>query len=938
MTTPLLTTKLHIPPVRPRDRVVSRPRLIRRLNQGLERKLVLISAPAGFGKTTLASEWVRDIGETTPPISTAWLSLDEDDNDLARFLSYLVAALRTVDAGTGKGVLSQLQVAQPESTPAEEALTVLINDIAAIPGRMVLVLDDYHLIEARVIHDALTFLLQHLPPQMHLVVATREDPLLPLARLRARGQLTELRAAALRFTLAEAAEFLNRVMGLDLAEKDIATLEARTEGWVAGLHLAALALQGRSSAQGHPDTSSFIKSFAGSHRYVLDYLVEEVLERQPEAIQTFLLQTAILDRLTGPLCDAVRFGNGTVVRGRDSGQATLEALDRANLFVVPLDEERRWYRYHHLFADLLRQRLRQNPPPALRASPPTGGSEGGTIAELHRRASEWYGRNGFIDGAIEHALRSEDFERAADMIEAYFGDIWQFGEHTKLQRWLEAIPIEVTCTKPHLCILRAGNLYTHGRIDEAERCLRVAEDTLSDWDGMLETAQQGAGTDARRLMGKAAVVRSHLLTYHGDEEGSIRYARQALEYLPESDAIWRWSALDSLGTVYSGIDDPSAYRVRAEALEASKAAGNAYTILLASLRLVVTLRDLGRLQEAVEICQQELKRANENGLAQTALVGWLYTLWGEILAERNELDEALSLTRKGVALTRRGNDVTLLGSSYLCLMRVLFSRGDLELAQKTIQELTYAAPGEGLSPWITVQMAAWRARIWLAQDRLQAAAHWANELGVELTAELARLHDFDYAVLARVLIAQKRLDEACRLLERLVEAAEASGRRSKLIELLNLQALAFEAGGASTRAMTVLERALTLAEPGGFVRIFVDEGPAMARLLYQVLPHAVGTAYVRGLLAAFPAVELERPISTPSPDAESEWIEPLSERELEVLQLIAEGLTNREIADRLFLALNTVKGHSRNIYGKLGVHSRTQAIAKARGLGILPAI
>jgi len=418
MDIPLLQTKLYIPPVRPE--LVSRPRLIEQLNKGLHRKLTLISAPAGFGKTTVVSDWIRQ-----SEIPVAWLSLDDGDNDPVQFLTYFIATLEQIDNTIGQTGQGMLQSPQPP--PPEALITALINEIAAVPSQFVLVLDDYHLIEAQAIHDALTFLLEHLPPRMHLIIAAREDPPLSLARLRARGQLTELRATDLRFTSAEAAEFLIQVMDLNLSAEDIAALETRTEGWIAGLQLAAISMQGRA------DTASLVQSFTGSHRHVLDYLVEEVLEQQSESVQAFLLHTSILDRLTGTLCDAVT--------GQDNGRATLEILDRANLFIVPLDDERRWYRYHHLFGDLLRQRLRQ--------------TQSEQVPTLHNKASEWYEQKGFVDEAIDHALRGECFERAVHLIEAHVDTIWQRGEHAKLRRWLDRLPAEVSSSKPQLCIFRA---------------------------------------------------------------------------------------------------------------------------------------------------------------------------------------------------------------------------------------------------------------------------------------------------------------------------------------------------------------------------------------------------------------------------------------------------------------------------------------------------
>ena len=980
MITSLLRTKLHVPPVR--SELVSRPRLIERLNAGLTRKLTLISAPAGFGKTTLLSEWINTgvssreygVGEgSATPYSLfptplfAWLSLDEDDNDPTRFLSYLVAALQTlppsqvegIEPGTGPdiaaGVLGALQSPQPP--PTESVLTVLINEISALPDRIVLVLDDYHLIEAEPIHDALTFLLRRLPPQMHLVIATRDDPLFPLARLRARGQLTELRAADLRFSSSEAAEFLNHVMGLDLSAEDIAALETRTEGWIAGLHLAAI------SMQGHKDVTGFIRSFTGSHRFVLDYLVEDVLEQQSESVQTFLLQTAILDRLTGSLCDAVRFGVAET-HGQDNGQAMLEALERANLFIVPLDEERRWYRYHPLFSDLLRHRLRQAPPPL--SSPPSGGTEeeghdkerhrattklsspllggteGGIVAELHHRASEWYEQNGFTDEAIQHALRAGDFERAAHLIEGVAEAIWVRGEDVKLLRWLDELPVELMVSKPGLCIFHAWSLFATGQQDAAEQSLQGAEQVLEpNTDRATETVpierDRLPGSDGAKLRGRAAATRAYLAFYRGDLPGIIRYSRQALDYLPEQDLTWRSAATNVLGDAYDFEGEmAAAYQARLEALEVSKAAGNIYQIMIANLKLAIILRHQGRLQRTVEICQQQMQLASKSEMSQTVVVGWLLSIWGEVLAEINDLDGAIHQAKKGVELTERGGEVAMLGWSYLCLTRVLYSRGDMTGAEEIVQKMENAAREYDLPPCITNQMAAWRARLWLAQDKLDAASQWVQDRGLDADGDPAYLHEMEYVVLARILIAQGRLDEAAALLQRLLEAAEAGGRAARAIEILLLQALVFQAGDDTTQAMAALERALALAEPGGFVRVFVDEGPPMARLLYEAAARGIAPEYARRLLEAFPVAEPAQtgPSRTLAP--QSELFEPLSERELEVLQLIAAGLTNPEISSRLFLALNTVKAHTRNIYGKLNVHSRTQAIVRAQELGLLP--
>jgi LuxR family maltose regulon positive regulatory protein len=961
---PLLQTKLHIPPVRPG--LVSRPRLMERLNAGLGqnsfheslgfgRKLTLISAPAGFGKTTLVSEWVQAIGRAAPPIAIAWLSLDEDDNDLARFLVYVVAALSRIEANIGKGVLNQLRASPP---PAEEILTFLINVIAATPGqKIILVLDDYHLIEDQAIHDALTFLLARLPRQLHLVISTREDPYLSLARLRARGQLTELRATDLRFASFEAAEFLNRVMGLALSAEDIAALEARTEGWIAGLQLAALALQGLAlqgtiSGRGHKDVAGFVQSFTGSHRFVLDYLVEEVLERQPKSIQTFLLQTAILDRLTGPLCDAVcsvgtaSISSGNAVRlgsaqspsssrGTAESQAILETLDRANLFVVPLDNERRWYRFHHLFADLLRQRLRQVHPE--------------WIATLHQRASAWLEQNGFPEEAIEHALRAGDLERAASLMEAHADAAWRRGEHAKLRHWLDALPLEAIRAEPRLCVYHTWYLFAGGRQDEAEEALQACEEAMDasrdPATGTTPLAHRGllSDLDRQRMRGRAAVIRAFIATYNGDVPGIIRYARHALDCLPEQDLTWRRDAALALGDAQGFRGDlASAYAARLEAAEASQAAGDTIFSLLAHLKVAITLREQGRLQRTIELCQEQLEFASKNGLMRAAVPGGFLAIWGEALGEMGDLEGAHDLVARGMESAERGGESLVAGWGYLCLTRMLYSRGDMAGVIAIARKVGRSARESQMPPWIATEMAAWKARSWLAQGKLAAASRWARQRGLIADGQLKQVDAFDFfslnafTILARILLARERWNEALGLLSRLLEAAQAGGRTSKAIEILGLQAMTAQAKGDTSLALAAIENALTLAAPEGFVQTFVDEGPPMAHLLYQALGRGMEPEYVSRLLAAFPVAEPEPAAPMSSQTHESDLIEPLSERELEVLQLVAEGLTNREIAARLFLSLNTVKGHTRNIYGKLNVHSRTQAVARAQSLGLLP--
>jgi LuxR family maltose regulon positive regulatory protein len=917
----LLATKLYIPHSRPE--LVSRLRLTEKLNDGLHRKLTLVSAPAGFGKTTMLSEWVQAIGKTNPLVAIAWLTLDGGDNDYVRFLTYFIAALNQaagIETSIGKGSLSMLQSLQPP--PIETILTPLINEIANLSNRILLVLDDYHLIEAQPIHEILIFLLENIPPPMHLVIATREDLNLPLARLRAREQLTEIRAADLRFTSTEVTEFLNQIMGLSLSVENIAALERRTEGWIAGLQLAAI------SIRGHDDATSRIKSFTGSHRFVLDYLIAEVLEQQSEKVQTFLLQTSILKRLTGPLCDAVCFENTETTTGQENSQETLEILERANLFIVPLDDERRWFRYHHLFADLLRQRLHQTQPER--------------VPTLHTRASKWYERNGLIDEAIDHALNAEDIERGVQLIEQHIDTIWAHGEYAKLRRWLEGLPDELVLSRPQLSIFRAWDLFAGGWLDAGERFLQAAELAYDlDTEQVSETESQSQDqifkSSRQGVRGRAAAIQAWMAAYrHHNISGLIQHLRQALEYLPNQDLHWRSAVAITLADTYAFNGDlQAAYQARLEALKICEAANNNYLYMYNSAKMALNLKYQGRLLQVQELCQQRIRFANECGMSQTAVVGWLLAIMGDVLAETNDLDGAFDLAKNSLKLTEHGGDVSMLGWSYLCLTRVLFSKGDMTGAEEIVLKLEKLAHETIVPAWIVDMNAAWHSRIWLAQGNLEAASQWVEERGLDPCEEPTHMSGFEYVALARILIAQRRMNETTRLLQCMLEVAEVGGDIMRVIEILILQALAFQAEVDTTRAMTTLEQALTIAEQMGFYRIFMDEGASMAPLLYEALERDIAPDYVNRLLQAFPIDESEQIDLVEPQNAESGYIEPLSEREIEVLQLIAEGLTNSEIASRLVLSLGTVKTHARNIYGKLGVHNRTEAVARARVLGIL---
>jgi LuxR family maltose regulon positive regulatory protein len=903
----LLTTKLYIPPTR--LELVPRLGLVERLNEGLHGKLTLISAPAGFGKTTLVSEWVDhlqrdDPNENQSKHKIAWLSLDKNDKELSRFLTYIVAALNKAEGNEisfGTGTLGMLQF--PQLPAPESILTAFINEIVQIPDKIILILDDYHTVESQPIDDALSFLIEHLPPNLHLVIVTRTDPPLPLARLRARDQLNEFRAADLRFTPSEATEFLNQVIGLGLSIEDISTLEARTEGWIAGLQLLAVSIQGRE------DPSRLIQSFSGSHHFVLDYLIEEVLEKQPEHIQTFLLKTAILDQLTGPLCNALT--------SRQDSQEILEELEHDNLFIIPIDAERRWYRYHHLFADLLRQRLHK--------------TQTEHAPELHLQASKWHEKEKYFDKAIEHAFLAEEYHRAAELIDKNVEAIWQSKEFTNMRNWLSELPSELLTAKPQLCILYAWDQFASGQLVTADQYLQTAEEALDANSGQPPDPAQ------TRLKGRMFAIRAFMAAYLGDIKGIIQSAHQALEHLPEEELTWRSLAVIALGDAYvltRGL--PEVLKVRLEARELSRASGNIYLFITAGLKLASALRQQGHLQQVVDICHSLTQHAKEHGIHQTYIIGWLLAIWGETLAELNELDEAKSKASDVSALVEQAGDEGMMGWSLLSLIRIFFSRGELDSAREIINKIQGNLTAYEKFPMVAHHTSYWQVRTWLAQGKVEKASRWAEERHLSADRESKRLMSVDYLAFLRILIAQGRLDEAQILLDPIIEMTEQRGHTTRLIEILILKALASEASGETSEAMEAIEQALTVAEPGGFIRIFVDEGPPMAKLLYEAISRRISPRYAGRLLAAFPDTKPEQITSPKRPALEFELIEPLSEREIEVLHLISEGMTNKEIASKLFLSLNTIKVHTRNINSKLGTHNRTESVARARLLGLLP--
>ncbi len=888
MYAPLLATKLCIPPHR--SKIVLRSRLIERLNEGVQRKLTLISAPAGFGKTTLVSEWVAG-GDW----KVAWVSQDEGDNDPARFLSYIVAAMQTIEANIGAGISGALQ--NPQLPSIELLLTSLLNEIAAIPVSFILVLDDYHLIDSQPVDQAIAFLLDHLPSQMHLVIASREDPSLPLARYRARGQLTELRAADLRFTPAEAAEFLNRVMGLNLSAENIAALETRTEGWIAGLQLAAL------SMQGHQDTASFIRSFTGSHHFVLDYLIEEVLGQQPERVHTFLLRTSILDRLCGALCDAVlgdAFG---------TGQETLEYLERANLFIVPLDQERRWYRYHHLFGDLLRQRL-------------------GTprdISEYHLRASQWYETNGNSAEAFHHALSAMDFERAARLAEAAYPGADKFFQSAAWLARVKQLPEAVVRSRPELCF-QAGRAYSGaGDPQTSEVHLRNAERALADTPGQAGFAI---------LPGNIALSRAYNAQIQGYLTDTVKYAELALQLIPEDDVYRRAQAVITLEITHwaSGALESSLHAIQAWMADMHKM-GNPVFVIAGAFAEADLLVVLGRLSEAIRAYQQALKLAAEHGAEAQQITAHHHLGLALIYHELGDSESTAVHMQTAADLGQRTTLVDWLYRWKLAQARFKESAGEWDAALELLNEAkrNYV---KNLIP-ITRPVEALKAQIYLKQGRLDKALEWAKERGSLTTDEISYLDEFDLLTLVRIRLAEGSFTGLDDLLKRLRNLAQAQSRMGSLLEILLTEALAHQAQGQTPQALAALERALTLAKPEGYLRTFVDEGEAMRmlisdfRLTMDRHPHPL-LVYTDKLLAAFGSpsdFQLTSPQSLP-PDS-------LTPRELEILRLVAQGFSNTEISQRLYLALSTVKGHNLRIFAKLQVQNRTEAVARARELGLL---
>jgi LuxR family maltose regulon positive regulatory protein len=907
---PLLETKLYLPRWSA-DRV-SRSRLCDRIQP--QRKLTLISAPAGFGKTTLLAEWIAAV----PHRSVAWVSLDATDNDPAVFWTYLITALRNIQPGLGERLLSLLQSPQPPET--ESVLRLLLNDLTAVNAQCALILDDYHAIATQAIHDGMGFLLSHLPPQMHLILASRADPPLSLARLRSHGDLTELRVSDLRFTPDEAAAFLNQVMGLAIAAADVAALEQRTEGWIAGLQLAALSLQGRENV------ADFVAAFSGGDRYIVDYLLEEVLQRQPAGVRHFLLQTAILERLNGSLCDSVT--------ARADGQTMLETLERGNLFIIPLDNQRQWYRYHHLFADVLKAH-------ALMESP-------AHVPRLHERASAWYEQHNLYAEAIRHALAAEDFERAADLIERVWPTMRRRQRETTVFGWITSLPDALIRHRPVLSVVYALVLLNDGQLDAAESRLQDAERCLAAIADSTESLAVVVTDKAqlRSLPASIANARAYRAAALRDVPSTVTYAQQALELLPEDEEYERGTTAALLGLAYWTSGKPEAgYRSFAEGLAIFKHMGLPQIAIGGTLILAQMGMAQGRLHRTIQICEQSLQLAAEQGDPVLPGTPELYLALSEVRYEQGDLATASQLWQSGETLRQQAS---LSGAKFLWRVvqaRLTAAEGDMEMALDQLhqaEQLYYTAP----MPVPNVRpIAALRARLWLRQERLTEALNWVSDRGLSVDDELSYLQEYEHLTLAQTLIAQYRRDgtdelmhQAMEPLTRLLAAAEAQERTGSIIEILVVQALAYEAKADLAGAIPTLERALTLAEPEGYVRIFAEHGTPMARLLQEAMMHNITPTYTQQLLTAAETwgqqpKELPHPPIYPS--THPTLIEPLSQRELEVLRLLNTELSGPEIARELVVALSTVRTHTKRIYGKLNVTNRRAAVKRAAELDLI---
>ena len=918
--TPVLATKLFAPARRPQ--LVARRRLTERLDTTLEagHRLTLVSAPAGFGKTTLVGDWVAHLGGTRPDTRGAWLSLDDGDNDLTRLLAHVVAALHNVGLDVDDAVVDSLHTA---STTA--ALTALVNDLTTAGvhrphTRWILVLDDYHAIEAVEVHEAVAFLVDHLPGHLHLLITTRSDPPLALARLRSRGQLTELRAADLRFTPGEAQEFLNRVMGLDLTASDVQALEERTEGWIAGLQLAALSLQGvpeRGAIDG------FIEAFTGSNRFVIDYLADEVLARKPTRVRDFLLRTAILDRLTGSLCDAVT--------GRVDSNRALEELERDNVFVVPLDDHRCWYRYHHLFADVLRARLLAEQP--------------ALVPGLHQRAGDWYSTHDLVPDAVRHSIAAQDFGRAAYLMEEALPQLRRARQDSLMLAWIRSLPEPVVRRSPVLSILSGWSLLMSGDLDAVEARLDDADRALAAGAHDKDLAAGWADTeDLRTAPATIFVYRASLAQARGDVAGTVRDARHALDLAGPGDHFVRGAAGGFLGlAAWAAGDIQQALSTFGEAVRSLHAAGNVVDELDSTVVLADMWLAAGRPGRARRLYEQALATATGNGEPFPRATPDLYVGLAELDRERDDLGNAEAHLQTARVLGEGGSITENRHRWFVAMAQLRATGGDYDTARHLLDEAA-AVYRRGFYPDIR-PIAAMKARVQIAEGDVTSAAEWAQDRGLRVDDDPDHLHEYEYLTLVRLVLARHRaapypdvIVAVLGLLDRMHAAAAHARRDGSLLEIRMLQALAHHAAGDLPHALAALHRSFAEApEPDGYVRLYLDEGAPMLDLL----DHAAGVADAgktrdgKGVRRQARRLLQHASRSVATAVGPLPLIDTLSPRELQVLRLLDSELTGPEIARELYVTLNTLRTHTKRIFTKLDVTTRGAAVRRARERGLL---
>jgi len=891
----ILSTKFFLPPARPNS--VPRPRLIERLKAGLNGALTLISAPAGYGKTTLMSAWRISAGRDFP---IAWLSLDAGDNDPARFWFYLISALDTLQLGLGDDTLLMLE--SPQLPPIETLLTVLINRLNAFPNDFLLALDDMHVITEPEIYRGIDFLLEHLPPHMHLVLLTRADPPLALSRLRVRGQLTEIRELDLHFTTEETASFLNDMMNLDLSAEAVVALKAHTEGWIAGLQLAALSMQGRE------EVNSFISAFTGSHHYIVDYLAEEVLSRQPDSVREFLLKTSILERLTGSLCDTLT--------GRTDGQATLEILAQSNLFLIPLDDERRWYRYHHLFGDMLQNQLRNDFPD--------------DFAQLHRQAAEWHEKNHLTRLALDHAISANDFTLATQLFFKYWMEWISLHNLPANLKYLHQIPSSVIRSAPRLSLINVWMMWSMGKVEDAETQVDITQKMINE---LLQSGEfHEEDSEYISLTTEKNILKSLIATHKCAYSQAVQLAETAIQTIPKDELIMLAAAYFSLSYAYQEMGEVDRLlQVSIEVLPLARLSGNSSVSANAFRYLALTYKMQGRLHDAYETYQQALDYAREQGQDSEPPYNIIYLSFADLCYEWNDLVNAERYLKKGMKLIEEaGFYVNLLWSSPLSA-KIKHARGDLLGAIEELHHVVANARRDKVTLFAS-QAEAHFARLQCESGHLPDALAWINSLELVRDDRLGYERSIDAIQCAYILYKIDRYDEALDLLEWIETASQASNNISSLLEAFILQALVWHKRGDFPKAVDRLQDALARAEPEGYIRIFMDFDEPMRALLKTAtssINDLTLVSYARKLLAAF-GDEPGRPQLKEQP-----IIAPLSERELEVLRLVAAGRSNQEIANELVIALGTVKRHIFNIYNKLDVKNRTECVARARVLHLL---